>query len=77
MSNRPHRRRRPRALRPARPQVTTTVALVSALRGCTCDPDVSTRHGEGVIAVNVAHDDDCPVAHGRDVAVLPNRRRTS
>jgi hypothetical protein len=78
MSNRPHRRR-PRARRPARPQITTTVALVSALRDCTCDPDVSTRHGGGdnggVISVQVAHDPDCPVAHGRDVAVLPNRGR--
>ena len=74
MSNRPHRRARPRR-RPARPQVTSTVALISALRGCTCEPDVSTRHGEGVIAVQVAHDDDCPVVYGRDVAVLPKRRR--
>lgn len=75
MSNsRKFRRRRPR---PTNEQVDTLVRVSSVARGCTCTPDVATRHTDYGAETVVAHDDDCPAADtGSAFGVAPGPHST-
>lgn len=45
------------------------------IRGCTCRPDVTRRHVDGIPRVIMRHDQDCPAADG--VQLLIRRMRHS
>ena len=48
-----HRRRRPTI-------TVGDVALATAVKGCTCRPDMKRRHEGGMSHLDVYHDNDCP-----------------
>lgn len=78
MSNNPHRRRRANRFTPTEIDIVTT--LGSALRGCTCSPDISRTHTGDMTHLTIAHDDDCPASNtGPQFALkpphTPTRRR--
>jgi 3D (Asp-Asp-Asp) domain-containing protein len=53
--------------------VRTAIALTSAVRGCTCQPNVVHRG----LVVRIEHDDWCPASDtGQALVIAPKRART-
>ncbi len=71
MSN--HAHRRPRRRRKVDPSTLAAMtAITSAARGCTCHPDIATRHTPHGPETTVAHDDWCPAANtGTAIGIVP------
>lgn len=60
--NRQQRRARQRdRRRVGRGEAVDLAVMSCAIRGCTCSPDITVRHEDGVPHVGIAHDDWCPV----------------
>lgn len=77
MSNHAHHRAR-RRQRPAPNAITAAAALTSAARGCTCEPEITSRHTDYGAETVVAHDDWCPARNtGSAMAVIPDHHASA
>lgn len=75
MSNHAHRaRQRSRRRQMSADQVDHAVAVALELAGCTCTPDITTRHEHTGQHLTVSHDHDCPARTAPSLHALDLRR---